>query len=338
MKKGWKFSAAAVLGAFVLTVFGLGTSLAASKAPLILKIGTAGSGGTYYYVGAAVSNIVNKYVPDVKMTPEATAGGLENNRRIYRGELDFAMCAPADFVRVKKDKTSGPDKVSFVTGIHATVQHLLVRADVAKAKGIKTAADFVKKGAKMGVGAPGSSVQSSNIVLLKVFGLTLDDIEAHKISQSEGAEAFQDGVIHGVFQGGGVPLASIVSATQNTDSVLLPFTEADIKKFQEVAPYQIGYTIPAGSYRGQDKDVYTVAYPPMLICRSDLDPKLVYDVIKAIHDHWQEIAEIHPAGKEWVMGSVYRSADWAHSFGYKFHPGMVKYLKEKNNWNAKYEK
>jgi hypothetical protein len=40
---------------------------------LILKIGTAGSGGTYYYVGSAVSNVVNKYVPEVKMNPEATA-------------------------------------------------------------------------------------------------------------------------------------------------------------------------------------------------------------------------------------------------------------------------
>ncbi|MBU2053973.1 MAG: TAXI family TRAP transporter solute-binding subunit [Proteobacteria bacterium] len=338
MKRGWKLTAVAVWGTFVLMVLGLGSSFAASKEPLFLKIGTAGSGGTYYYVGTAVSNIVNKYVPGVKMTPEATAGGLENMRRIYRDELDFGMMAPADFKRIKEDKTSGPDRVSFVSGIHSTVQHMLVRADVAKAKGMKTAGDFVKKGAKMGVGAPGSSVQSSNLVLLKVVGLTLDDIEAHKISQSEASEAFKDGVIHGMFVGGGIPLASIVSATQSVDAVLLPFTEDDIKKFQEVAPYQFGYTIPAKTYRGQDKDVYTVGYSPMLVCRSGLDANLVYNVIKAIHDHWQEIADIHPAGKEWVMGSVYRSADWAQSFGYKFHPGMVKYLKEKKNWNPKYEK
>jgi TRAP transporter TAXI family solute receptor len=302
----------------------------------LLKIGTAGSGGTYYYVGSAVSAVVNKYVPEVRMNPEATAGGLENMRRMASRQLDFAMVAPADFVKVKADKTSGPDKVNFVQGIHSTVQHFLVRAD--QVKGAKSVKEWLKKGVKMGVGEPGSSVQSSNQVLLKVFGMTLEDIEAHKISQAESAEAFKDGVISAMFLGGGVPLASITDATQSVEAVLLPFTEDDIKKFQQVAAYQFGYPVPANTYRGQTKEVYTVAYPPMLMTRSDIDPEIVYKVIKAIHDHTAELSATHPAGREWVLSSTYRGADWANSFGYKFHPGMVKYLKEKNSWNTKYEK
>jgi TRAP transporter TAXI family solute receptor len=257
-------------------------------------------------------------------------------RRINAGTLDFAMVAPADYVRVQKDKTAGPDKISFVQGIHSTVQHFLVRAD--RLKGAKSVQEFLRKGVKMGVGEPGSSVQSSNQVMLRVFGMTFDDIEAHKISQAEAAEAIKDGIIDAMFVGGGIPLASVTSVTQAIDVVIVPFTEADIQKFQKVMAYQFGYTIPAKTYRGQNNAVYTVAYSPMLVCRSNLDPNIVYQVVKAIHDHTEEMAAIHPAGREWALQSVYRSADWVHGFGYRFHPGMVKYLKDKNSWNPQYEK
>ena len=334
-KKFWSVSGIVFL-IFGLILLSAPNDSVAAKAPLIVKIGTAGSGGTYYYVGAAVSNVVNKYVPDVKMNPEATAGGLENMRRINSRNLDFAMVAPADYVRVQKDKTAGPDKICFVQGIHSTVQHFLVRAD--RVKGAKTVKEFLRKGVKMGVGEPGSSVQSSNQVMLQVFGLTFNDIDAHKISQAEAADAIKDGVIDAMFVGGGIPLASVTDVTQSIDAVIIPFTEDDIKKFQKVAAYQFGYTIPANTYKGQKNPVYTVAYPPMLVVRSDMDPDIVYKVVQAIHNHADEIAALHPAGREWTMESVYRGADWAHSFGYKFHPGMIKYLKDKKKWNPKYEK
>lgn len=39
------------------------------------KIGTAGSGGTFYYVGSGIANVVSKYIKEVKLTPEATGVG-----------------------------------------------------------------------------------------------------------------------------------------------------------------------------------------------------------------------------------------------------------------------
>jgi uncharacterized protein len=297
------------------------------------KIGTAGSGGTFYYLGSGIANVVSKYVKEVKLTPEATGGGIENLRRMYRGNLELALITPSDMDVVLKDGTGKPDRISVLGGAHDSVLHLVARRDT----GYKTAKDFYHKGVKVGIGEPGSAVQTVNISGLKVFGLTVKDVEAHPISQSESAEAIKDGVIEGYMGGSGVPLAAVSNVTQSIDAVILPFTEDEIKRFQVDFPYFYGITIPAKTYRGQDKPVFTAGYPSMLMARTDLDPQLVGKVLKAILEHSDEIAQVHPAGKDININGIYKGADYAYGLGFKFHPGTVLYLKEKKKWNSKYE-
>jgi TRAP transporter TAXI family solute receptor len=214
--------------------------------------------------------------------------------------------------------------------------HFVVRAD--RVKGAKTVGEWLKKGGVMSIGEPGSSVQANTQVMLKVFGMTFNDLKgSHKLSQTESSEALKYGVIDAMFVGGDVPVASVSDTTQSVDAVILPFTEEDIKKFQQLAGYQFGYYIRANSYRGQTNEVYTVAYPPLLMVRSDLDSEIVYKIVKSLHENINELTAIHPGGREWVLDTVYRGADWAKEFGYKFHPGIIKYLKEKKSWNPKYE-
>jgi hypothetical protein len=98
-----------------------------------------------------------------------------------------------------------------------------------------------------------------------------------------------------------------------------------------------GATIPAKTYRGQDEEVVTPGYASLLMVRSDLSPDLVAKTLQAIHEHANEIAQVHPAGKEISLDRVYVGFDYAHSLGFKFHPGVIQYLKEKNKWEKKYE-
>ncbi|MBM4330586.1 MAG: TAXI family TRAP transporter solute-binding subunit [Deltaproteobacteria bacterium] len=297
------------------------------------KIGTAGSGGTFYFLGSGIANVVTKYVEEVKLTPEATGGGIENLRRINRGALELALITPSDMMVVLNDRTGSPEKISVMGGAHDSVLHLVARKDT----GYKTAKDFYHKGVKVGIGEPGSAVQTVNIVGLKVFGLTVKDVEAHPISQAACAEAIKDGVIKGYMGGSGVPLAGVSNVTQSIDAVILPFTEDEIKRFQVELPFFYGITIPAKTYRGQDKPVYTAGYPIMMMVRSDLDPDLVAKIIKAIYEHTDEIAQVHPAGKDLNINSVFKGVDYGYSLGFKFHPGAIKYLKEQKKWNPKYD-
>lgn len=297
------------------------------------KIGTAGSGGTFYYLGSGIANVVTKYVPEVKLTPEATGGGIENMRRLNRGALELALITPSDMMVVLNDRTGSPEKISVMGGAHDSVSHLVARKDT----GYKTAKDFYHKGVKVGIGEPGSAVQTFSIVALKVFGLTVKDVEAHPISQAACAEAVKDGVIKGYLGGSGVPLAAVSNVTQSIDAVILPFTDDELKRFNVELPFFYGVTIPAKTYRGQDKPVYTLGYASMMMVRSDLDPDLVAKIIKVIYAHTDEIAQVHPGGKDFTIQGAFKGADYAYSLGFKFHPGVIKYLKEQKQWNPKFD-
>jgi TRAP transporter TAXI family solute receptor len=320
---------AAILGA-LLIVSGFASDGHAQRQ--FWKIGTAGSGGTFYYLGSGIANVVTKYVKEVKLTPEATGGGIENLRRMNRGALELALITPSDMAVVLRDHTGGPDKISVMGGAHDSVLHVVARKD----RGYKTAKEFYHKGVKIGIGEPGSAVQTVNIAGLKVFGLTVKDVEAHPISQAECAEAIKDGVIEGYMGGSGVPLAAVSNVTQSIDAVVLPFTDEEIDRFKGDFPYFYPFTIPANTYRGQDKPVRTPGYPSMLMARSDLPTDLIYKIIKAIYEHPGEIGQVHPAGKSLTIDAAYKGVDYAYSLGYKFHPGTVKYLKEEKKWNPKF--
>ncbi len=320
----------AVLGTVVMVIGFPENGLAQKK---YWKLGTAGSGGTFYYVGSGIANVVSKYVKEVKLTPEATGGGTENLRRLYQGNLELALITPSDLDIVRKDGTAKPDRISILGGAHNSVTHLVARKDT----GYKTAKDFYHKGVKVGIGEPGSAVQTSNKTAFAVFGLTIQDVEAHPISQSECAEALKDGIIEGFFAGSGIPLPSVSNVTQSIDAVVLPFTEEEIDRFKKYYPYYRGVLIPARTYRGQDRPVLSIGYTSLMMVRSNLEPDLIGRIIKVIYEHSNEIAQVHPAGKDYSIQNSMGSADYAYSFGYKFHPGTIKYLKEQKAWNPKYE-
>jgi TRAP transporter TAXI family solute receptor len=321
---------AAILGALLIVAGFPQEGIAQKK---FWKIGTAGSGGTFFYLGSGIANVVTKYVKEVKLTPEATGGGIENLRRVHRGDLELALITPSDMKVVLQDGTGKPDRISVLSGAHDSVLHLVARKD----RGYKTAKDFYHKGVKVGIGEPGSAVQTVNIAGLKVFGLTVKDVEAHPISQAECAEAIKDGVIEGYMGGSGMPLAAVSNVTQSIEAVILPFTEEEINRFKIDFPYFYGITIPAKMYRGQDKPVYTAGYPSMLMARSDLDPDLLARVIKVLFDHPNEIAQVHPAGKDINLNSAYKGVDYAYSLGFTFHPGMIKFLKDQKKWDKKFD-
>jgi hypothetical protein len=111
-------------------------------------------GGTFYYVGSGIANVVTKYVKEVKLTPEATGGGTENLRRIYQGNMELALITPSDLDIVRKDGTAKPDRISILGAAHKSITHLVIRKDT----GYKTAKDFYHKGVKVGIGEPGSAV------------------------------------------------------------------------------------------------------------------------------------------------------------------------------------
>ena len=56
---------------------------------------------------------------------------------------------------------------------------------------------------------------------------------------------------------------------------------------------------------------------------------LVYKIVKALYEHQEEKDAIMPAAKDFNLENVFRGTE---NLGLPFHPGAIKYYKEKGIW------
>ena len=121
----------------------------------------------------------------------------------------------------------------------------------------------------------------------------------------------------------GVPASAAMDISSTHDVTYLGVGPEEMKKVIKKHPYWTAGVIKAGTYKGQSATVPTFNSPAMLVTTEDVDAELVYAVAKAIMDHTPELKAIHPQGAEWDL------ADAVEGVAIPFHPGAVKYLKEK---------
>jgi TRAP transporter TAXI family solute receptor len=98
-------------------------------------------------------------------------------------------------------------------------------------------------------------------------------------------------------------------------------------------PYVNKGTLPAKIYGDMidNKDLVSAGVIDNMLCRGDLPEDLVYEVMKAIFDHVEELLPVHPVAKVWTANPVASAV-------LPFHAGAVKYYKETKLWTEELEK
>jgi hypothetical protein len=79
-----------------------------------------------------------------------------------------------------------------------------------------------------------------------------------------------------------------------------------------------------------NKDLVSAGVIDNIGCRGDLPEDLVYEVMKAIFDHVEELLPIHPVAKVWVANPLASAV-------FPYHAGAVKYYKERKLWTDELE-
>jgi TRAP transporter TAXI family solute receptor len=81
--------------------------------------------------------------------------------------------------------------------------------------------------------------------------------------------------------------------------------------------------IPANSYKGQAEEVSTAAVNAVLIAGSQLKDDMVYNLTKVLFENQAELGAAHAKGKELNLKNAVQGVS------IPFHPGAIKYYKEK---------
>jgi hypothetical protein len=285
-----------------------------------LVLATGGTAGTYYPFGGAMAKIWNSKIKDMNVTAQTSGASGENVRLINKKEVELALVQSdtLDFAFNAKEAFKEPLKgMSAIAVLYPEVVHVVVAAG----SPIKSFADL--KGKKIGVGAPGSGTEANFRQLLDAYGMKKEDVNGQYLSFSESAEAFKDKHIDAFIVTGGVPTSAIMDvATQNAIRIL-PISADILGKLTQKYPFLAGVKIPANSYKGQTEEVPTVAVNAVLIAGSQLKDDMVYNLTKALFENQAGLAAAHAKGKELNIQNAVKGVSIA------FHPGAVKYYKEK---------
>ncbi|MDX6750518.1 TAXI family TRAP transporter solute-binding subunit [Geminicoccaceae bacterium 1502E] len=291
-----------------------------------VTIGTGGVTGVYYAAGGAICRLVNKDRKEhgIRCSVESTGGSSFNVNTIKAGELDLGM-AQSD-VQYQALEGEGPfadagpwDKLRAVFSVHPEPFTVVARPDA----GVTSFEDF--KGKRFNVGNPGSGTRVSLERLLDTLGWTLADFSlAAELKADEHGPALCDNKIDGFFYGVGHPSANIQDPTTTCGAKLVPLEGEAIDKLVTENPYYAKVTIPGGLYNNNPDDTPTYGVLATLVSSADVDADLVYQVVKAVFENFDDFKKLHPAFANLEPEHMIKDGLTA-----PLHDGAVRYYKEK---------
>ena len=297
MKFSWKkmltTGLAVVMTTALLVGCGGGDQQSAEKK--FVNIATGGTAGTYYPIGGAMAEILNKEIPGMNASAQSTGASVSNVNMLKDEQVDMAIIQnDIAFYAVNGTEMFTNKHVKNLRGI-ATLYPETCQFVTLDSSGITSIADL--RGKRVAVGAAGSGVEANVRQILELYGITYDDITVQYLSFAEGASALKDGNVDVACLTAGYPTAAVQDVSSQNKVRLLP---VDAEKADELIakyPFYTKTVIPAGTYQGFDEDVPAVSVMAMLVASTNMDEKLGYDIAKAIFTNLDRIQAAHSVGK-----------------------------------------
>ena len=284
-----------------------------------INIATGGTAGTYYPIGGAIAEVLNKN--GMNASAQSTGASVANINMLKDKQVELAIVQnDITYYAVNGEemfKESG--KVENLTGIaslYPETCQFVVRED----SGIKKIEDL--KGKRVAVGAAGSGAEANARQILEAYGITYDDVDEQFLSFAEGSYALKDGTVDAAFVTAGYPTASVQDIASQNKIRLLPIGDEQIKKLNEKYPFYTKTTVPSGTYQGFEEEVPTVSVMAILVANEKIDAALGEKLTKAIFDNLDKIAAAHSAGKSITKATALEGMDFI-----KMNEGASKVLK-----------
>ena len=296
-------------------VFAIG---AFADSDAFVRIGSGPSSGANYTTCSGFANLISKDHPKYLCTAEISTGSQENIRMMadYAVEFGIAMSdvEQAAFEGIREFEGT-PQAIRHVMGGYTTTMHIFVSKD----SKITSLADM--KGKKLCVGS-GAMSQYYLPIILEAYGLTTDDLTVTSTSLQSICDAVNDGNadmgIH-ITPYTSSPIADL-AATKGIRFISID--EEHIQSIVEKYPYFYRSTIPAGTYTGVDEEAVVLGTRNNLICRADIEDEVVYNVVKTIIEHREDLPDVHPQAKHFNLENAVEGAL------IDIHPGALQYYKE----------
>ena len=256
-----------------------------------LRIGTGGTGGVYYAYGNALAPSLEEATGwDVSV--KATTGSEANLLLLQGGMADLAIVQSDTLQYAAVGEGSFDGKVlsgfSAVGSLYTEACQIIVTKD----SGITSISDLAGK--RVSIGAENSGVTRNAEHILQANGLTLDKLKVSRYDFAISAMAMADGNLDAFFCTAGAPTNAVAELAEKMDIRVISPDQRTIDQLMGLYNCYTLYTIPAGTYKGQDEDVTTLGVRAVLVAADALDAALVNQITAALFENNGKIQETVP--------------------------------------------
>ena len=317
------FKALALGAAFAVT----GSFAHAQSTDYVLN--TASTGGTYHPVGTAISTLSKvKLLPKEKfsLTAVNSAGSGANVQALGAGTADFAILQGlfGSYAATGTGPVTEPQpNIRAVSMLWQNVEQFVVPTDKATTGTVEDL--MALKGMSAGMGNKNSGTIGSNKVLLSGLGI---DIESDYELVFAGYGPTADAMANGQAVAGGFPagpptgaVTKLMAANQGKFTIL-DVTADQLAAMDGGRNLWVPYTIAAGTYPGQEKDINTIAQPNFLAVNDNVDENHVHLLTKTMYENLPFLQAIHPATNAMAIEKAIAGLP------VPLHPGAQRYYEE----------
>ena len=162
--------------------------------------------------------------------------------------------------------------------------------------------------------------------LVAEYGLTKEDLEGwgcelHSISLADSADAFNEGIIEGLFIMASVPTPTLIKMGTNSDVTMVSISDEKIDAMVQNHGFS-KFVVPADSYTYQTEDITSFNTSTMICASLETSEEHVYKVTKSLVENIEYLKTIHSA-----LEGV--SADsFLEDMVIPLHPGAERYYRE----------
>ena len=304
--------AAAALG------LGLAFSGAASAQQKPMTLGTASVGGTYFVYGGVVASLLTQKL-GVNVSTQQTQGPNQNviltdGKQIELGMTTMGVALQAWNGTGEWTKGKKYNNIRAVFPMYDTPFHFITT----EKSGIKSVADM--KGKRAGVGPKAGTCGTYFPLMFKALGL---EVDIRYGQASDMGSQLGDGLLDVFPFCAGVPISAFSEQEAQRPVRFFTYTADELAKIKKAIPELSDSTIPKGTYKSMTEDHKTVGLFNFFIVNKDLDVDTVYKITKAVLENNADMVKGHAAAKETLI------ENWTKNTFLPFHPGAVKYYKEK---------
>lgn len=321
--KRFRFCNIIVICGLLLLTFAQSCLAAAkdSQTKYELRWGTIVVGGAWQVVGSAMLEDIKRMNPNIigSTVPSTPTTSLIS---VHQGKLNIAFSLSDATAEAWEGegyfKPFGKiQDIRNLMTIYPQATHIVVAAD----SNINSIEDL--KGKKISPGAKGMSNDIESQRLFALYGLSYKDFKVSFLSFEDAAQQFTDGHLDALtFITLPFPFASIINVSSKRHIKLISIPDdkiATLAKFKGVEPY----TMPVGTYSNINYPVKGIASRAHIFVRNDFPDDIAYTVVKSIMANFKRYPTVYKS-----MDLV-KENEIGRDVGIPFHPGAIKYLKEK---------